>query len=321
MSELFFKVERAGVFTTFQDNGYHNLQHLGIPTGGVMDSNFFKISNKLLNNNLNEGVIEFAYQGPRLKLIKGTAKIAIVGNVHFIIERNNSKVFDNEFNSFQTYELKEGDVLDIIATKQSVYGYLAIQGGFKIDKFYNSSSTLTRSKIGPNKGNKISNDQIICFLQQSQKKINYKVLYNFEKTNNIIRVLIGPQIDFFAKDSINEFFSSTYTISNNTDRMGIRIEGHKVKNIKTSNIASEGIVKGSIQIPGDGNPIILMAEHPTIGGYPKIATVILSDFATISQLSPGKKISFKKTTFTEAEKIFKNNNKFLNNIFNQIQSF
>ena len=103
--------------------------------------------------------------------------------------------------------------------------------------------------------------------------------------------------------------------------MGIRIEGHKVKNIKTSNIASEGIVKGSIQIPGDGNPIILMAEHPTIGGYPKIATVILSDFATISQLSPGKKISFKKTTFTEAEKIFKNNNKFLNNIFNQIQSF
>ena len=83
MNELFFKVERAGIFSTFQDEGYSNLQHLGISSGGVMDINLFKLSNKLLHNSLNEGVIEFAYQGPRLKLIKGTAKIVVTGNVHF----------------------------------------------------------------------------------------------------------------------------------------------------------------------------------------------------------------------------------------------
>ena len=101
--------------------------------------------------------------------------------------------------------------------------------------------------------------------------------------------------------------------------MGIRLEGHKVINIRTPDIPSEGIVKGAIQIPGDGNPIILMADHPTIGGYPKIATVIITDFAKISQLSPGKDITFKKITFIEAEEIYKKNNKFLNNIFNQIE--
>ena len=204
MNELFFKVERAGVFSTFQDEGYSNLQHLGISSGGVMDSNLFKLSNKLLHNNLNEGVIEFAYQGPRLKLIKGTAKIVVAGNVHFNIERYNSKNSNKKFNAFQTYELKEGDILDILATKQSVYGYFAIQGGFKIDKFYNTSSTLTRSSLGPNKGNKIINDQTICFLQKFQDNINYKVLFNYKETSNTIRVLSGPQEDFFEKESINK---------------------------------------------------------------------------------------------------------------------
>ena len=320
MNEFFFKVERAGIFSTFQDEGFFNLQHLGISTGGVMDSNLFKLSNKLLNNHLNEGVIEFAYQGPRLKLIKGTAKIVISGNVHFIIEKNNSPHPNKEFSPFQTYELKEGDVLDILATKKSVYGYFAIQGGFKIEKFNNITSTLTRSKIGANNGNKIADDQTICFLQKCTDDINYKVLFDHEKTTNTIRVVAGPQIDFFAKESINKFFSSTYKISNNTDRMGIRLEGDQIKHIKTPNIPSEGIVKGSIQIPGDGNPIVLMADHPTIGGYPKIGIVILSDFSKISQLLPGKKISFKKITIVEAEKAFHKNERFLNNIFSQIQS-
>ena len=319
MNELFFKVERAGVFSTFQDQGYSNLQHLGISSGGVMDGNLFKLSNKLLHNNLNEGVIEFAYQGPRLKLIKGTAKIAITGNVHFNIERYNYKDSNEKFNAFQTYELKEGDILDILATKQSVYGYLSILGGFKIDKFYNTSSTLTRSRLGPNNGNKILNDQTIFFLKNSNKNINYKVLYNYKEASNTIRVLRGPQEDFFAKESLSKFFSSTYKVSNNVDRMGIRLEGYKVINTRTPDIPSEGIVKGAIQIPGDGNPIILMADHPTIGGYPKIATVIITDFAKISQLSPGKDITFKKITFMEAEEVFKKNNNFLNNIFNQIQ--
>ena len=319
MNDFFFKVERSGIFSTFQDFGFFNLQHLGISTGGIMDRNLFKLSNKILNNNLNESVIEFAYQGPRLKLIYGIAKIVISGNVHFIIESKNSSFLNQTFNSFQTYVLREGDVIDILATKQSVYGYLGIQGGFKLDKFNNIGSTLTRSKIGANKGNKISEKQTISFFQKSNDNINYKILFNYKDTTNIIRVVEGPQIDFFSEESINKFFSSTYKISNNADRMGIRLEGHQIINIKTPNISSEGIVKGSIQVPGDGNPIILMSDHPTIGGYPKIATVILSDLSKIAQLSPGKNISFKKVTFIEAENAFHENEIYLNNIYSKIE--
>ena len=97
--------------------------------------------------------------------------------------------------------------------------------------------------------------------------------------------------------------------------MGMRLEGHKLENIVSSNIASEGIVKGAIQITGDGNPIILMADHPTIGGYPKIATVISADFAKVAQLSPGKEITFKKVNIYEAQKIFYNKEKKLSLLF------
>ena len=100
--------------------------------------------------------------------------------------------------------------------------------------------------------------------------------------------------------------------------MGMRLEGHKLENIVSSNIASEGIMKGSIQVTGDGNPIILMAEHPTIGGYPKIATVISADFAKVAQLSPGKEIAFKKVKLLEAEKYFHEQQEILDKIYQQI---
>ena len=135
MSKYFFKVERAGVHTTFQDLGRFNVQLLGISTGGSMDCDLLKISNILVNNPLQEGVLEFAYQGPRLKLISGKAKIAITGNVHFAIERQYNSSPIEQCNSFETYDLDEGDTIDILATKKSVYGYLSIEGGFKLKKF------------------------------------------------------------------------------------------------------------------------------------------------------------------------------------------
>jgi UPF0271 protein len=318
MSKHYFQVERAGVHTTFQDFGRFNVQHLGICPGGSMDSNLLKISNKLVNNPLQEGVLEFAYQGPRLKLISGNAKIAVTGNVHFTIERQNNSSLGEQFNCFETYNLYAGDTLDILATKKSVYGYLSIEGGFQLKKFYNSVSTLTRSGIGPNDGKKIDENIKIFFIKNNVNNNKKIVQWESNFNNNIIRVLEGPQFHYFSKKSINEFFLSKYKITNHSDRMGMRLEGHKLENIVSSNIASEGIMKGAIQITGDGNPIILMADHPTIGGYPKIATVISADFAKVAQLSPGKEITFKKVNIYEAQKIFYNKEKKLSLLFDSI---
>ena len=115
----------------------------------------------------------------------------------------------------------------------------------------------------------------------------------------------GPQYDYFSDSSKKDFCSKNYKISNLTDRMGMRLEGTVLKNVVSSNIRSEGIIKGSIQVPTDGQPIVLLNDHPTIGGYPKIANVISADYDLLIQNTPGTNISFTYIELEDAEKAFK----------------
>ena len=124
------------------------------------------------------------------------------------------------------------------------------------------------------------------------------------KNNNLIRVLRGPQHDYFSDSSKKDFCSKNYKISNLTDRMGMRLEGTVLKNVVSTNIRSEGIVKGSIQVPADGQPIVLLNDHPTVGGYPKIANVISADYDSLIQNAPGANLSFKYIELEEAESAF-----------------
>ena len=301
MIDNFFKVLRPGINTTYQDEGRFGLQHFGLPPGGCMDQESFLISNALVGNKINKGVIEFAYQGPMLKLVKGKTKIAITGNVHFKIINSNHDTIDGECH--RSYNLKEGDVIDILATKRSAYGYLSISGGFKIESFFNSVSTLVKSKIGPNNGSKIKEDDNLIINDASKNKNNHKAMI-FSENIKEIRVLKGPQYDYFSDESKKNFFNLEYKITNLTDRMGMRLQGESLKNIISTNIRSEGITKGAIQVPADGQPIILLADHPTVGGYPKIANIISADYDLLVQKLPGTNIIFKCIDLQEAERLF-----------------
>jgi len=318
MSACYFVVERSGIHTTFQDSGYEHLQHFGITTGGVVDSNLFKIANKLLGNDLNETIIEFAYQGPRLRLDKGNTHIVITGDVHFMISKKSEGFSEKLGETFKTYQLNEGDIIDILATKSSVYGYFGVVGGFSIKKYNNSGSTLVRSGIGPNNGRCIQKNQLLKFNLEINKKNLKQLSYSSDHKNNIIKVLEGPQINFFSNKTIKNFFNNAFKISKSTDRMGVRLEGNPILSKNSSNIPSEGIIKGSIQVPGDGNPIVLLADHPTIGGYPKIATVILNDISKLAHLSIGKEIRFQKVSLTTAEKLYGTNEEYLDKVFHSI---
>ena len=302
MSNYFFEVLRPGINTTFQDKGRFHMQHLGVTPGGCMDLDSFSIANALVGNPLNEGVLEFAYQGPLLKLIKGRTKIAITGNVLFQIIKSNRETINGECN--RTYALDVGDQIDILATKQSAYGYMALEGGFDIKPFCKSVSILSRAQIGPNKGEKIKiNDKINIKINSKNKKNFLTKVSNNNK--NTIKVLRGPQFHYFSKKSQKDFFSKEYKISNLTDRMGMRLEGTVMKNIVSTNIRSEGITKGTIQVPADGQPIILLTDYPTIGGYPKIANVTSVDYNLLIQKTPGEKIFFKLIKLHEAEQLYK----------------
>ncbi len=308
MSNYFFEVLRSGINTTFQDKGRFHMQHLGVTPGGSMDLESFSIANALVGNTSDEGVLEFAYQGPLLKLIKGRTKIAITGNVLFQIIKSNQETIKGECN--RTYTLDEGDQIDILATRQSAYGYMALEGGFDIKFFCKSVSTLSRAQIGPNEGKKIKISDKIKIRINSKNKKNFSTKIS-KKNKSTIRVLKGPQFDYFAKESQKDFFSKEYKISNLTDRMGMRLEGLTIKNTVSTNIRSEGITKGAIQVPADGQPIVLLTDYPTIGGYPKIANVISADYHFLAQKIPGEKISFQNVELQEAEQLYKEH---LNNI-------
>ena len=206
--------------------------------------------------------------------------------------------------SNESFLISNGDKSDILSTINSVYGYISIFGGFKIEEVKESVSTLVRAKIGPNNGNKLKVDDKIFFNESYRTNKVKKIQFDFEQ-DNIIRVMEGLQVHYFSKKSQEDFFSKEYKVTKLTDRMGMRLEGQKLENIVNKNIKSEGITKGSIQIPGDGQPIILLSDHPTIGGYPKIANVITADYDKLVQKTPGTIIKFKLVNLAVAETAFK----------------
>ena len=171
------------------------------------------------------------------------------------------------------------------------------------DRIKGSVSTLVKAKIGPNNGNKLKIDDKIYFKKSHQTNKLKKIEFDFDK-DNVIRVMNGLQVHYFSKNSQDDFFSKEYKVTKLTDRMGMRLEGVKLENTVNKNIKSEGITKGSIQVPGDGQPIILLSDHPTIGGYPKIANVITADYDKLVQKTPGTIIKFKLVDLSVAENAF-----------------
>jgi len=314
MNNTFFEILRPGINTTIQDNGRNYMYHEGIAVSGAIDQRNFKFANKLVNNHLNEAVIEFAYQGPLLRLKNNKINFSITGDVIFKINRKNSKV-ENGI-CYKNYILEEEDQLDIISTKNTAYGYLSVNGGFEIEKIWNSYSINTKANIGPNKGKKYSIEDKIFIKSLNLQKIKEIKLDYSVSSDNIIRVIKGTNFDYFSSKAQNQFFNQNFSVTKLADRMGIRLSGCKLENIVRTNIKSEGIVKGVIQVPADGNPIIMLSDHGTIGGYPKIGVVISADLDRVGQLIPGSTINFKEVSLEEAQNIFKayteDTNKYLN---------
>ena len=316
MSDIFFEVIRPGINSTYQDLGRKHLYHLGLPFSGAMDQRNFLLSNFLVGNKRNEAVLEFAYQGPLLKVKNDNILFAITGNVNFKIKKKTSEVVDGE--CYKTYLLNKDDELDIISTNQSVYGYLAVSSGFKVEKFMGSYSTTTRAGFGGNNGTKILVNQKI-YINNSKDILKNKKINFLNSKIEFIRILKGTNFDYFSENSIKKFLSEQFTVTKLTDRMGMRLKGPILDNNKETNIRSEGLIKGVIQVPADCNPIIMLSDHGTIGGYPKIGVVISADYDKLVQLPPNAKIKFKLVDLNEAEKLFKFYKMETDNLLNQIR--
>ena len=210
MNKAYFEILRAGVNTTIQDKGRNHLYHVGIAVSGAIDQRNYTLSNRLVDNQLNEPVVEFAYQGPLLKLKNGKINFAISGDILFKIIRKDLEAEEGE--CYKSYILDEEDQIDIISTKNTVYGYLSVNGGFKLKKIWNSYSTNTKANIGSNSGKKYSIvDKIFInksnFLINKEKKINYN-----QASDKVIRVIKGTNFNFFSSKAQNIFFKQEFLV-------------------------------------------------------------------------------------------------------------
>ena len=309
-----FEIIRAGINTTFQDNGRNNLNHIGIPSSGAMDKRNYVLANSLVGNKIDFPVIEFAYQGPLVRYRGKKINFVITGDVMFKLIKKKNEI---DGHCYESYSIEDGDQIDIISTNKSVYGYLAISAEFDLKFQWGSCSVNTKANIGSNKGQKLQSSQIIKIQNINQNQIKKKLNYINTRIEKI-RVIKGTNFDYFSNEGKKIFFEKEFIVSKLSDRMGMRLEGPYIENNAETNIRSEGLIKGVIQVPADGNPIIMLSDHGTIGGYPKIGVVISADYDKLVQLSSGSKLKFQEVELTDAETLFKMYEMETQNLISQI---
>lgn len=293
------KVINPGGYTTVQDRGRFGYQNMGVPVSGVLDTFAFTIANILVGNPANRPVMEITVTGPGIEVRK-EMDIALTG-AQMPITIN--KIPAEQWHSIR---VKPGDIINIGMIQSGCRSYLAFSGGIKAAQVMNSSSTYFGAKIGGFQGRPLKKDDILevkdADLLNKSRKIAEKFIPGYPD-QVVARAISGPQDDYFDK-GMKTFFSCEYTVTEKADRMGYRLQGEPVsiKKDMPQSIVSEPSMPGSIQVPADRQPIILLNEQ-TVGGYAKIATIISSDLPVVAQTIPGNIIRFEKINLDAAHKI------------------
>ena len=297
-----FLVKKPGMLSLIQDAGRFGAFNIGLTNGGPIDLGAFQWANRLCGNKFNATAIEISIGGLTL-IAQINSTIAVTGaNMPLTI---NGKVKE----LWRSYQVKAGDVISLGFATQGVRSYLAVADGFTIPESFGSSATVCREGIGGLTGNKLeANDVLPCASQniKQNKKKNLILLESLRpKFSNevILHTVPSYQQQHFSSHQQRLFFSSEYTVSRNCDRMGYRLKGQKVL-CDIDGILSEGICHGAVQIPADGQPIVLMNDRQTIGGYPKVGAVSSVDTAKLGQLSQGGKVRFEPISIEKAHNLF-----------------
>lgn len=292
------KVLHPGLLTSVQDSGRYGYQQFGVPVAGVMDSFAHRIANILVENEENEAVLEATLLGPKIEFLS-EAVIAITGG------NLSPEINQQSIEMWRCIYVKPGDVLSFSGAKTGCRSYIAFAGGIDVPIVMGSKSTYAKAKIGGYEGRLLKAEDILNIGNTKQPLSSLKrslpKQYIPEYRNHFeVQVVLGPQEDHFTPKGIETFLSNPYTVTNECDRMGFRLDGEEIEHIQGGDIISDGIAFGAIQVPGHGKPIIMMADRQTTGGYTKIGNVIWEDLSKIAQAKPGDIIRFKKVTIEEA---------------------
>ena len=298
------KFLEPGILTTVQDLGRFGFSRIGVPPSGALDPFSLRVANLLTGNEEGEACLETTVMGLKLKALREVV-IAITGG-------DLSPLLNGEpLEMWRSHLLVEGDIIAFKRVRTGCRAYLAMSGGIAVPKIMGSKSTFLSGKFGGLEGRALRRGDIL-YVQDAPAplgKIGVRFpsewIPAFEK-EALLRVIRGPQDHHFTEIGLQTFLSSSYQVTPKSDRMGLRLEGPKIKrhpDVEES-IISDSLIPGAIQVPGDGKPLIILTESVT-GGYTKIATIISTDLSPVAQLKPGDRVRFKSISVDEAHQILR----------------
>jgi antagonist of KipI len=293
-------VVKPGWFTTVQDLGRYGFQQYGVPVSGAMDRRSYTLANRLVGNRDYDAALELTLKGPEL-LFQNDAVVAVTG------ADLAPSVSGIGIPLWTSLLVEAGSRLTFGTRRAGARCYLAIAGGIEVPIVLGSRSTHLASQLGGMKGRTLAQgDTLISGTPFSHQRATIgrsvsEQLRPVYSTGATLRVVPGPQLSSFSKQALDVLTTNPYRLSSQSDRMGYRLEGPKLAHERADQWISDGTTMGALQVPPDGQPILLMADRHTTGGYPKIAVVISADLHLAGQLLPGETVAFRLTTLPEAQ--------------------
>ncbi|MCK4258195.1 MAG: biotin-dependent carboxyltransferase family protein [Halanaerobiales bacterium] len=295
------RVLEPGLLTTVQDMGRWGHQKEGMVVAGAMDTLSLQIANILVGNERNEACLEITFLGPKLEFETDTI-IAITG-ADLQPKLNGMPIKD-----WRGIQVTRGSILEFRSIRSGCRAYLAVLGGFDLPLVMGSRSTYLRGKIGGVEGRQLKKGDLLSLRQVDLNLEDFRPKCFFTQPKyeqkKWIRVVRGPQSDMFTEEGINTFFNSVYEATPASDRMGYRLKGSEITHHDGSDIITDGIPFGGIQVSSNGMPIILMADRQTTGGYTKIGTIISVDLPLVAQSKQGDLLHFLEVSVEEAQDLY-----------------
>ncbi len=296
---LTFEILDPGLQTTVQDLGRRGHLALGVPLSGALDVPTLRLANLLVDNGEAAAALECRSPGPVLRVSVPSARIALVGTqASLIVERGGDT---EEWSSWRSVDLVEGDIVRVAPFADTAVAYLAIAGGVAVPEVLGSCSTFLRGGFGGLRGRALKVGDALSARDRERAGpcltlIQPPLIDDFPT----LRVIRGPQAAMFGESTLSELVRESYTVTRDLDRMGARLNGPELVRRDSSEMLSDGTVPGALQVPPSGQPILLLADCQTTGGYPKIATVISADIPAAGRLMAGSRVRFAWVDVEEA---------------------
>jgi biotin-dependent carboxylase-like uncharacterized protein len=297
------RVIEPGVAATLQDGGREGYQRFGVPVSGALDRVSLAIANILVGNPPHEAALEVLAAGLKVMVCAECITLAVAGTADpFVLEATQAVL---RIPPFQSVTARRGDIVRFPPPKGGAVFYVAAAGGFDVPSAFGSKSTYRRAALGGFHGRALqAGDDLPLRLSDSSARQALSLVASLPAPDTL-RVMRGPNAEYFKPSAFETLLTTAYTIAPASDRMGLRLQGVALEHAIEGELPSQGTTAGGLQVPSDGQPILLLADRQTTGGYPRIATVIAADIAGAGRLAAGMRIRFQEVSREDAVQLLK----------------